>query len=100
MDYELALKLKHNGYEQFPDNMEGDYLDDSSGLGTEQVYLPTLSELIEACGVGVGVFKRSDTKSSAWKKDEDINSSDIDYSDAKTPEEAVAELWLKLQEKN
>lgn len=97
MNYELAKKLKDAGFPQIGRGlfMIGDgtpiklvepgeviSLDESNPV----VYLPTLSELIEACGesfkslelVG-GHFYTND----CWERE--------------TPEEAVANLWLALQ---
>ena len=125
MNYELAKQLKDAGFPQFgngfaliPDNIPvGDgtpeeieedgtmtvidwqnYIYNTSLHSEEMMYQPTLSELIEACGDEFGELQR----------DKDavgdvifiaIHRSIKDMAEyGKTPEEAVAKLWLKLNE--
>ena len=59
------------------------------------VKCPTLSELIEACGIK---FDRLDRDKSIWEVRGGVNYCDI-KTEAKTPEEAVAKLWLALNQK-
>lgn len=92
MTYELAKKLKDAGYKQggSPNTM---YSPDQK----EIVYIPTLSELIKACGddfsgliINRGPLSDVNTKwSCAGGRFIGLGS---------TPEEAVANLWLSLQE--
>ena len=100
MDYQLAKELKTAG---FPYRMT-EPVRSMAPIGTnDYVTLPTLSELVEACGHKVSDFRldRSfvggehsvlwtatmllrDEKESLWQ------------GQGNTPEEAVARLWLAL----
>jgi hypothetical protein len=88
MKGELAKKLKDAG---FP--VKGDTL--IKGYKGEFVPFPTLSELISACGDKFMLVKFKGD--SLWYSSDDIDS----YADCegKTPEEAVANLWLELNKK-
>jgi len=77
--YELAKQLKDAGW-VFP---VGNWVED------KYLTLPTLSELIEACGEHFGQLKRY---TNAWQV---MDCYDLVVT-GKTPEEAVAKLWLKL----
>ena len=85
----------------------------SSGLDDRYIYIPTLSELIEACGgmfrtVGRDRMENGNSWSDdnkiekweavGWKEDPSIFSRNFGEYSAYgiTPEEAVAKLWLKL----
>ena len=57
------------------------------------VYIPTLLELIEACGHGLWSLVNA---TEIWVAKNDELKLAID---GKTPEESVARLWLKLNEK-
>lgn len=112
MNFELAKKLKDAGFPQDKINTSrnGDgvsYLDSGMERGHERdisasdyyklqdrCYVPTLSELIEACGEEFMKLQRHD--SGMWF----VFSSDhgILLPWSSTPEEAVANLWLKLNE--
>lgn len=105
MNYELAKQLKDAGYPE-PDNIEsaqGDMV-----LGDDLVYRPTLEELSEACKksyhydgyVYSFVIKYVEEEKPYWF-------AGYEYTDGwdegpegygETPNEAVANLWLKLQE--
>jgi hypothetical protein len=102
MSYELAKELKEAG---FPQQGKGEIVmwkHAASGPSTKSLdtaYLPTLSELIEACGddfyslvnelLPHSFHKwRAASKTDVW-----IN----DASHGPTPEEAVARLWLALK---
>jgi len=98
MNYELAKQLKDNG---FPDINICTRTDDHEKAGCKECFFecfPTLSELIEACGDGLrGILKVNDS----W-----IAGQIFEYGvlggiigNGKTPEEAVAKLWLKLNKK-
>lgn len=100
MNYELALQLKEAGFKQIW--IRHDYYTDEGMIfragtsrpliGTE-VSIPTLSELIDACGDKFGdITKRSDhwTAGNYHCDEEEMGS---------FPEEAVARLWLKLNKK-
>lgn len=109
MDYELSKKLKDAG---FPfKRIEGGMCCDNKEvvdfnptgdqeIGPEHFFLPTLEELINACGENfVGLLKYGDI----WRcqgNDEPKNAPDWGYSMAgKTPSEAVAEFWLAINKK-
>ena len=120
MNYKLAKQLKDAGFPQFgngfaliPDNIPvGDgtpeeieedgtmtvidwqnYIYNTSLHSEEMMYQPTLSELIEACGKLHGLFRDRERNCwVAWTRNPEIDC------DGKTPEEAVAKLWLKLNE--
>ena len=63
---------------------------------------PTLSELIEECGVGKtihgGLSWRDEDGWCAWVKGKDECNQELETSGV-TAEEAVANLWLKLNKK-
>jgi len=107
MTYKLALQLKNAGFPQkdrpfcVSTKME---LDEKG----EQVrcYIPTLSELIEACGDNENRFIRLqsyyDKNDLMWQADDNGNfiiRDDIVSETGSTPEEAVANLWLALNKK-
>lgn len=105
MNYELAQKLKDAG---FPQKEHRNSFCGNSACGPENrlcAYDPTLSELIEACGDGFGFLIRlgdrkyaayqpptPTTDMNAWLKGETVASAGM----GETPEEAVAYLWLGL----
>lgn len=109
MDYELVKKLKDAGFPQPGDKylvagqMPGTYSADTGDM----VYIPTLSELIEACGEGFTMLIKPTNYTNpenlwyAGIDDADQEgypnvSSDYPSGEGKTPEEAVAKLWLAL----
>lgn len=118
--YELAKKLKDAGFEQG----EGKYIHPSVPEGItsspylskhgDYAFVPTLSELIEACGELWSLEKTKqspeDDKFSLWRASsleainiEKLPNKALKYipkyiEHGKTPEEAVAMLYLKLHE--
>lgn len=101
LSYETAKKLKDSG---FPQKVHGKHI-----LPTDEildyrlsntVYLPTLSELIDACGKDFEALVRREEDWAAYMIDEaykgDCVSDCCGYSTGPTPEEAVANLWLAL----
>lgn len=93
MTYELAQKLKDAGFPLFK--------------GHEYAYLPTLTELIEACGEEFGTLELCSCMPAphdhaciwdARPKDDRIAGEYVDKWTGRgdTPEEAVANLWLAL----
>lgn len=110
ISYELAKQLKDAG---FPQNTfkEGYFLwnrgereraINTSRIGDfphkqETVYIPTLAELIEACGddYGFGQLYRIGTKGN-FSFHAETNIELILQTSGSTPEEAVAKLWLEL----
>jgi hypothetical protein len=97
MNYELAKQLKDAGFPQEP---ELEFARDIP-FG-EQVTYPTLSELIEACGYKIhGIHQDEDIRGEIiWfatlKHDYRKFISNGPSREGKTPEEAVAKLWLAL----
>ena len=118
MDYKLAKQLKEAGFPQF--NSEYAYAkvathQDKLGkwqykiqkvqhtfqAGIEFVACPTLSELIDAVGDN---FRLQNSKPGLWQADTcgDFNKWDDKkhiLGTGKTPEEAVAKLYIALNEK-
>lgn len=114
MNYELAKKLKDAGFPQNTEKdfgyskKEGKYILNYSPSEDykEFVSAPTLSELIEACGEEFGELRQSQlqyAENKRWKATSQypINLDLFHVLEAvgSTPEEAVANLWLKLNEK-
>lgn len=113
--YELAKELKEAGLGQCGDGWivnpeEKDVFVKSNGeknsyyFGDDSlnVYIPTLTELIEACGDRFGVLSRPPNVETAmawggqqWR----AGSMDFQSAFGSTPEEAVARLWLALNKK-
>lgn len=102
MNYELAKKLKDAG---FPQGKNGNFsisVSSSIPVDSELPYIPTLSELIEACVKlsATGDFHLehnsvSKRHSAGWGASVDCFKGN-EYIDGKTPEEAIARLWLSL----
>lgn len=102
MNYEIAKKLKRAGFPQ--EYFGGHYIDSNNkytnpkmhleGLpGTDgQTYVPTLEELIEACGDDFHSLQKKDTIWCSFAK----ASVTLDCFVGSTPLEAVANLWLAL----
>lgn len=90
MNYELAKQLKEAGFPQpeYTEDTKGDYYSEGDG---KIIYVPTLSELIEACGGGF-IYLAKD--SNRW----DAKSQTYIISKMSSPEEAVAKLWLNLKQ--
>jgi len=94
MNYELAKQLKDAGFPlNMSDHLECDY-NHTEFIDRVWYHIPTLSELIEACGEGF------------WSLTKHINFWQTNWRDGiggdtagKTPEEAVANLWLAINKK-
>lgn len=99
IDYNLAKKLKDSGFPQklhYISRYETDgYLDQelNNPIG-HRVATPTLSELLNACG-GRNLKLTADSKGT-WYAGSYLYAVS---SEGKTPEEAVAKLWLALNKK-
>src|SRR3990167_4746668 len=93
MTYELASNLKNAGFPQplEDETKKGRWV---GGYGLPVYYEPTLSELILACGDKL--FKlHINNKERLYGIQEEMQSV-RDVKRYKTPEEAVAKLWLEL----
>lgn len=91
ISYELAKKLKEAGFPQDPDTMMGHY--------HHECYLPSLEELIEACGSKLHALIRDSI--APWNAEELMDDDGpVNYFSGSTPDEAVANLWLALHDKN
>lgn len=123
--YELAKKLKNAGFPQKGtwENHQGlKYWSDYDGGATRDkpeiidgsevnfgfmediYYIPTLSELIEACGDQFGSLNKSiENQSDGWIAMNEEQFIALKFSEthkgfhASAPEEAVAKLWLELK---
>lgn len=104
MNYELAKQLKDAGFPQdaentrcrcsFPEEVSEPRTE--TYYGHDTVYVPTLEELIEACGLPfLKLIRDSQT---SWDAHAYIGSSVI-FENGNTPTEAVAKLWLALNKK-
>jgi hypothetical protein len=113
MNYALAKELKDARFE--PQMTTGARRGYYIGPESDQIYVPTLEELIEACGrtranyrgwpCGFVLiwFEASTKENSRWQAGyEDINLVNLALSpagDGDTVEEAVAKLWLAINKK-
>jgi hypothetical protein len=94
MTYELAKELKEAGFPQTDFNQPICRTKEAGPFGVHrpildgEVKLPTLSELIEACGQNFAHLEQGNHPDQ-WRCNWDADF----YS---TPEEAVARLWLAL----
>lgn len=105
LSYELTKELKDAGFPQTKDGLGYWYTEKSviinAGIRVvdpERCYIPTLSELIEACGSDLITLERGQNEDGviswvAYGDPDKING------DGLTPEEAVANLWIQLQKK-
>jgi hypothetical protein len=110
MNYDLAKELKDAGFYQ-PDMVAVDGTRNLKGLGKGEwqsqhgeplTYIPTLEELIEACGDTSFILgrtaKRGPNNFSDWSA-QAYDSKTRTFADGATPTEAVARLWLALNKK-
>jgi hypothetical protein len=96
MNYQLCKKLKDAGFPQRGDGKDlGINKKDTPLLSQilENVYFPTLSELIKECGDEYLMLTKAKY---GWIAD---SIDPTDRTTGKTPKEAVAKLWLKLKNK-
>ena len=106
ISYELALKLKEAGFPQEPSKALGILMDMYGKVPTPtECKIPTLSELIEACGLKGFVMWELNGIIYAGKDDTAGRGQNYydDYphplEEGLTPEEAVANLWLAINKK-
>lgn len=98
MNYELAKKLKDAGFPQssgtyIKPNGKFEYIVEYGFQGEDWAYVPTLSELIEACGDGFSMLCREENN--FWS----VSPDGVEGINYKTPEEAVTNLYLELNKK-
>lgn len=95
MNYELVKQLKDMGFLQEGKGNVVIYPTGKLMTDNDFAYIPTLSELIDVCGEG---FQQLNKMNNEWWC---IGNNKIGAfeSSGSTPEEAVANLWLKLNEK-
>lgn len=99
MNYELAKELKDAGFLQ--EGKTTEYIIAHKGYSeTVMLYIPTLSELIEACGVAFEGLIYSPRKGTElhkeWYAGGRKNLGFEQKENGDTPEIAVAKLWLAL----
>ena len=93
MDNELAKELKEAGFPQAIHYNSGgvaDYLETGANGKTQIVSVPTLEELVEACGVDFHSVERFSYAPFLARGRQIIQTT------GQTPTEAVARLWLTL----
>lgn len=96
MNYELAKELKQNGFDQEPENFQGTYFLDEELGGV--VYMPSLSELIEACEKTFKkLWRHSDGSWSAHGGTKSEGNSI--QKGGQSAEDAVTNLWLAINKK-
>jgi hypothetical protein len=97
MTYELAKKLKDAGFYQSEYRIGNRiYKKGNEGLAEYGAYIPTLSELIEACGEEfISLNKEWKYKWQAFGKSDKWGGFEF----GSIPEEAVALLWIALNKK-
>jgi hypothetical protein len=99
MNYELCKKLKDAGFPQIkePEFGQGCWYSENEHLD-EPVFVPSLSELIKACG---DRFEALIKQAGGWVAISNIEGYMMKqkFKAVDTPEEAVANLWLELKKK-
>ena len=103
MQYKLAKKLKDAGFPQADPNRALNvgtfqYVGENSDKET-LCYIPTLSELIEACGHYFYQLTKEDDGSWTCASINGYPKSGFGVTNSPTPEEAVANLWMALTDK-
>ena len=101
MNYETAQALKDAGWPQDTLHIHMHESGVEAGhVGADTALVPTLEELIEACGERFGVISQSETgRWFAAACDEGADGYRTEIKDALSPTEAVARLWLALNKK-
>jgi len=100
MTYKNCKELKDAGFPQDGDNItsfqgeaETVYVNSIDSGSNDYCYVPTLSELIEACGGNLDGIMKSKGE---WVAMKDRYKSSGECFFGSTPEEAVARLWIEL----
>ena len=107
IDYKLALELKNTGFPQHEDG-SGEYYGQEVHTELGKFYIPTLSELIEACGdkfqtltrghTGKFVCRSSNLNPLTAYSPDHVLDNYRGFGD--TAEESVANLYLLLNKSN
>jgi hypothetical protein len=97
MDYELVKELDMAG---FP-NLRGGPFWDVEGPQGERLKVPTLSDMIQACGANAfsGLHYYRNVGNDYWWSSGHDGSHHVYEGTGQSPEEAVARLWLQLDKK-
>ena len=107
MKYETAKKLKDAGYSQedprrvpvsLTNENVNEILHDALLKMKKDCYIPNLSELIEACGDVFYELQQKPIKE-GWEATAFLSLETHAEGNGDTPEEAVAHLWLRLNDK-
>jgi len=93
VDYELAKSLMDAGFPQIGKGSSIGSPDKLVWRISDRVYVPTLEELIGACGENFGSL---DKQHGGWL----ARTNGDQHCVAETPAEAVARLWLALQKQS
>ena len=96
VDYQLAQELRDAG---FPQTGRGTQIGPPDKLvwrAGDRVYIPTLSELIEACGERFWMLEARNLEEGNWHAS-GYGVDKIEGSCGSSPDEAVARLWLALK---
>lgn len=101
MNYELALELKNAGFPLQECTLEGCYYSgDSLDEDDKNYHYPTLSELIEACGLYFGSLVQCQKPIGQISKYLCNSYNDVApiwvQTEGSTQEQAVAKLWLAI----
>lgn len=98
MDYTLAQALKDAGFYQEGRGARVAPPDKIVARRDDYAYVPTLEELIEACGERFLALHYRDSTGSQWWAEGDRNNARYGE-EGFTPTAAVARLWLALNSK-
>lgn len=101
MDYSLALELKQAGFPQERQKVHADI--EGVQATVSDVKLPTLSELIHACGKKIKSLHRFEKGEVFQGMECDVDGWQAEGKDhwymGESPEEAVAYFWLAINRK-
>jgi len=99
MTYELAKELENAGFPMPSDDYE--YLFTAyNQTYTHYINVPTLSELIEACGKAWFTLQYITTDDEGWTAGKYRGKEHVSVGYCSTPEEAVARLYLALKKQS
>lgn len=104
---ELSKKLKEVGFPQYTFGISPiNHAERYDRIGGEMVFIPTLSELIDACGdkfISLSNNRQSNPPGEGWTAIANpipsIIEKWVEIARGTSPEDAIANLWIKLNEK-